>query len=84
DGAYHGLTLWAYDAGQNGSYFSAVFDPPSTGAGWRGIAISVNKTTGEAIVFRAGGDQYYQVVRYASTGGDPVVLWSGSINPVAG
>lgn len=83
-GTYNGATLWAYDAGQTGTVTSAVYDPPSTGTGWRGVAISVNPSTGEAVVFRAGGDQYFQVVRYTTDGGNPVVLWSGSINPVPG
>lgn len=82
--SYNGATLWAYNAGQTGTLFSAVYDPPSTGSGWRGVAVSVNPSTGEAIVFRAGGDQYYQVVRYTAAGGDPVLLWSGSGNPIPG
>lgn len=78
----NGATMQYYVAGEADARFTAVYDAPVSGGSWRGIAIWVDEATGDAIVFRARGSEFYQVVRY--TGGTNTTLWSGSTGGIPG
>jgi hypothetical protein len=74
-----GATARSYDVGQAHTRVSARMIRPASGGNRRGIAHSVNPTTGEMVIFEAqAGSSPYRVIRYAAGGTSPVTMFSGS------
>ncbi|MCW2165421.1 hypothetical protein B0I12_002576 [Microbacterium hydrothermale] len=74
-----GATARAYDVGNQLTRVSARMIRLPADGNRRGIAHSVNPTTGEMVIFEAqAGTSAYRVIRYEAGGTSPVVMFSGS------
>lgn len=75
DGPEHGATMEYALMPDYGVRVSAIYEPPVSGNARRGVAVSVDPATGDAVMFESGPTSF-QVARYV--GGERTVMWNGA------